>query len=91
MGTSKNKSMPLTAERTRSTTIADTLRSRLELDEALRDLCEDYRLARRTLMRIRKEKPRPTKRVAEYLSLMEDLEGEILDYLLGKPPQEDIE
>jgi hypothetical protein len=87
MRTSKNRSMPLTAAMARFADVADIIRSRSEVDEVLRDLCEDYRTARQTLTRIKKEKPRPTEKIAEYTSFVEDLEDEIMRYMLGAERQ----
>ena len=87
MNTSKNRSMPLTAAMVRFADLADIIGSRVAIDEGLRDLCEDYHLARQTLKRIKRERPRPTKQVAEYTSLVEDLEEEIIRYLLGGDQQ----
>ena len=75
--------MPLTAAMARFVDVADLIKSRAEVDEILRDLCEDYRLARQLLARVRKEKPQPVKKVQEYKSLVEDLEDEIIRYLVG--------
>lgn len=83
MKTSKSRTMTVTAAMAKFADVADLIRSRAEVDEALRDLCEDYRLARATLLRIKKEKPRPTARVIEYSTLVSDLEEEIIRYLLG--------
>ena len=79
--------MPLTAAMARFVDVADAIRSRVEVDEVLRDLCEDYRLAREILARMKKERPKPGKKVAEYSLLVEDLEDEIMTYLLS-PEQE---
>ena len=83
MSTPKNRSMPLTAAMARFADVADIIRSRSEVDEVLRDLCEDYRTARQTLTRIKKESPRPKKQISEYTLLVEDLEDEIMRYMLG--------
>jgi hypothetical protein len=88
MTTPKNRSMPLTAAMARFVEVADIIRSRSEVDEVLRDLCEDYRLARELLQKAKKEKPRPTKKISEYLSLVEDLEDEIMRYLIGGERQQ---
>jgi len=82
MSPSKSRTITLTAAMSRFADVADVIRSRAEVDETLRDLCEDYRLARETLLRIKKEKPRPTAKVAEYTNLVSDLEEEIIRYLL---------
>jgi len=83
MTPSKSRTLTLTAAMARFADVADLIRSRVEVDETLRDLCEDYRLARETLVRIKKEKPRPTAKVVEYSTLVNDLEEEIIRYLLG--------
>jgi hypothetical protein len=67
--------------------IADLIRSRAGGDDAFVDLCEDYRLARQLLSRARREKPRPTHKIAEYAALVEELEDEIMGYLLGTEPR----
>lgn len=83
MKTPKNRSMPLTAAMTRFVDVAELIRSRAELDDTLRDLCEDYRLARELLLNAKKEKPRSTKNISEYSSLVDDLEDEIMRYLVN--------
>lgn len=88
MNTPKNRSMPLTAAMARFVDVADLVRSRAEVDEALRDLCEDYGLARQLLTKARKEKPRSTRKISEYASLVDDLEDEIVRYLLGADPKD---
>jgi len=75
--------MPLTAAMVRFVDVAELIRSRSIADEALRELCEDYRLARETLARMKKQKPRRTAEIAEYTSLAADLENEIIQHLLG--------
>jgi hypothetical protein len=75
--------MPLTAAMARFVDVADLIRSRAEADEVLRDLCEDYRIARELLTRTKKEKPRPSKRIAEASVMVTDLEEEIMAYLLN--------
>jgi hypothetical protein len=87
MKTPKDRSMPLTAAMARFVDVADLIRSRTQVDDVLRDLCEDYRLARELLMKAKKERPKPTKRIAEYSSLVDDLEDEIMRYLLGAEQQ----
>lgn len=80
----------MTAAMARFADLAEIIRARAEADETLHDLCEDYRLARETLVRFRKEKPRPTARVAEYATFVNDLEHEIICYILGlddEPPE----
>lgn len=79
----EDRFMPLTAAMARFVDVADLIRSRSEVDEVLRDLCEDYRLARETLTRMKKEKPRPSGKIAEYTSLAAELEDEIIRHLIG--------
>ena len=74
--------MPLTAAMARFVDVADLIRSRAEVDEVLRDLCEDYRLAREILNRMKKERPKPSKKISEYSVMVHDLEEEIMAYLL---------
>ena len=83
MNTPKPRSMPLTAAMARFVDVADLIRSRADVDEVLRDLCDDYRMARQILMKAKKEKPKPTKTIFEYSSLVNELEEEIIRYLLG--------
>jgi hypothetical protein len=80
----KDRSMPLTAAMARFVDVADLIRSRAEADDVLRDLCEDYRLARELLMKAKKEKPQSPNKVSEYRSLVDDLEDEIMRYLVGE-------
>ena len=75
--------MPLTAAMVRFVDVAELIKSRSIADEALRDLCEDYRLARETLTRMKKARPRRTAEVAEYTILAAELENEIIRHLLG--------
>ncbi len=82
MADAKNRSMPLSAALARFVDVADLIKSRLNTDEVLRDLCEDYRLARETLTRLRKEKPKNPSRIAEYASLVAETEDEIIRHLL---------
>jgi hypothetical protein len=79
----RNQSMPLTAAMVRFVDVAELIRSRSIADEVLRELCEDYRLARETLTRLKKQRPRRTVEIAEYTSLAADLENEIIQHLLG--------
>ena len=74
--------MPLTAAMARLVDVADLIRSRAEVDEVLRDLCEDYRLAREILNRMKKERPKPSDKISEYSVMVHDLEEEIMAYLL---------
>ena len=83
MNTPKPRLMPLTAAMARFVDVADLIRSRADVDDVLRDLCEDYRMARQILMKAKKETPRPTKKILEYSSLVADLEDEILMHLLN--------
>lgn len=83
MKTSKNRSIPLTTAMARFVDVADLIRSRSEVDATLRDLCEDYRLARELLTRMKKERPRSSKRIAECSVMVDDLEEEIMAYLLA--------
>jgi len=75
--------MPLTAAMVRFVDVAELIRSRSVMDEDLRELCEDYRLARETLTRMKQQRPRRTAEIAEYTSLAADLENEIIQHLLG--------
>jgi hypothetical protein len=79
----KNRSMPLTAAMVRFVDVAELIKSRSKADEVLRDLCEDYRLARETLTRMKNVRPRRTVEVAEYTTLVAELENEIIRHLLG--------
>lgn len=83
MKTPKNRSMPLSAAMARFVDVAELIRSRAEFDSTLRDLCEDYQLARELLLKAKKEKPRSTKNISEYSSLVDDLEDEIMRYLVS--------
>jgi hypothetical protein len=75
--------MPMTAAMVRFVDVAELIKSRSVSDEVLRDLCDDYRLARETLTRLRRSKPKRTVEVAEYIALVADLEDEIIRHLLG--------
>ena len=75
--------MPMTAAMVRFVDVAELIKSRSIIDEALRELCEDYRLARETLTRMKKARPRRTTEVAEYTILTAELENEIIRHLLG--------
>jgi benzoyl-CoA reductase/2-hydroxyglutaryl-CoA dehydratase subunit BcrC/BadD/HgdB len=79
----KNRSMPLTEAMVRFVDVAELIKARSVTDEALRDLCEDYRLARETLTRLRKAKPRRAAEISEYSILVSELEDEIIRHLLG--------
>jgi hypothetical protein len=63
--------------------VAELIKSRSTTDEVLRDLCDDYRLARETLMRLRKAKPKRAVEIGEYTDLVAELEDEIVRRLLG--------
>ena len=75
--------MSLSAAMVRFVDVAETIKARSIKDEALRDLCEDYRLARETLTRLRKAKPRRADEIADYSVLVAELEDEIIRHLLG--------
>ena len=79
----RNKSMPLTEAMVRFVDVAEMIKARSVADEALRDLCEDYRMARETLTRLRKAKPKRADEIAEYSVLVAELEDEIIRHLLG--------
>ena len=83
MNTPKTRSMPLTAAMARFVDVADLIRSRSDADEVLRDLCDDYRMARHLLMKAKKEKPKPTEKISVYSALVDELEDEVIRYLLG--------
>lgn len=78
-----NRSMPLTAALARFMDVADLIKSRVGTDDVLRDLCEDYRLARETLTRLKKERPKRPAEIEEYTSFAAELEDEIIRHLLG--------
>jgi len=63
--------------------VAEVIRSRSVADEVLRDLCEDYHLARETLTRLKKAKPRRSAEISEYTVLVSELEDEVIRRLLG--------
>ena len=75
--------MSLSAAMVRFVDVAEMIKARSVADEALRDLCEDYRTARETLTRLRKAKPRRAGEIAEYSVLVAELEDEIIRHLLG--------
>jgi len=79
----RNRQMPLTAAMVRFVDVAELIKARSITDEVLRDLCEDYRVARETLTRLRKAKPKRTVEIGEYTDLVADLEDEIIRQLLG--------
>jgi benzoyl-CoA reductase/2-hydroxyglutaryl-CoA dehydratase subunit BcrC/BadD/HgdB len=74
--------MPLTAALVRFADVAELIKLRSVTDEVLKDLCEDYRLARETLTNLRKVRPKKTKEIAEYKTLVAELEDEIIHRLL---------
>ncbi|MCO5064982.1 MAG: hypothetical protein M9924_11285 [Rhizobiaceae bacterium] len=83
--------MLLTTAMARFVDVSDLIKSRAQVDDFLRDLCEDYQLARQLLLREKKQRPRQAKKIAEYTSLVDELEDEIMRYLIGaeqKPPRE---
>ncbi|MDW6021019.1 hypothetical protein SAZ10_04500 [Mesorhizobium sp. BAC0120] len=75
--------MQLTTAMARFADVADLIKIRSQSDEALKDLCEDYQLARETLTNLKKMKPRRSKEISEYKSLILELEDEIIRTLLG--------
>jgi hypothetical protein len=75
--------MPLTAAMARFADVADLIKVRSQTDEVLKDLCEDYQLARETLTNLRKLKPRRSSEIAEYKAFLAELEDEIIRRLLG--------
>jgi len=79
----RNRHMPLTAAMVRFVDVAELIKSRSITDEVLRDLCEDYRVAREALTRWRKAKPKRTVEIGEYTDLVAELEDEIIRRLLG--------
>jgi hypothetical protein len=50
-------------------------------DEAFRCLAEDYLLAHNTLIHMQKQMPSKTETIEEYAMILQDLEGEISNYL----------
>jgi hypothetical protein len=79
----KSPRMPLTAAMARFVDVAELIKSRSTTDEVLRDLCDDYRLARETLTKLRKAKPKRDVEISEYTDLVAELEDEIVRRLLG--------
>jgi hypothetical protein len=75
--------MPLTTAMARFADVAELIKLRSQSDEVLRDLCEDYQLARETLTNLRKLKPRRSAEIAEYKVFLLELEDEIIRRLLG--------
>lgn len=82
MSASKNRTLPLTTAMARFVDVAELIRTRAKMDEVLRDLCEDYRMARELLTKAKRQKPRSAKSISEYTVLVEDLEEEIMQYLI---------
>ena len=74
--------MWLTSAMVRLIDVAELIKARSDTDEELRELCEDYRLARETLTRLRKSKPRRSLEIAEYRTLVAELEDEIICRLM---------
>lgn len=79
----RSRSMPLTAAMVRFVDVAELIKSRTSSDEVLRDLCEDYRLARETLTRLKRAKPKRSVEISEYTILVSELEDEVIRRLLG--------
>ena len=88
MKEAKNWSLPLTSALARFIDVADLIKSRIATDDVLRELCDDYNLARKTLTNLRKERPRLSVRIEEYTILAGEIEDEIIRYLLGSGEQE---
>ena len=84
----KNRSLPLTSALARLIDVADLMKSRIATDDVLRDLCDDYNLARKILTNLKKERPRHSARIEEYTILAAELEDEIISHLLGSGEQE---
>lgn len=83
MKSPKNRSMPLSTAMVRFADVADLIRSRAVSDEAMRDLCDDYQLARETLTRLKRQRPKRSVEISEYTVLVSELEDEIIRCLLG--------
>ena len=75
--------MPLTAAMVRFVDVAELIKARSISDEVLRDMCEDYRLARETLTRLKRAKPKRLAEISEYMTLVSELEDEIIRRLVG--------
>ena len=88
MKEAKNWSLPLTSALARLIDVADLMKSRIATDDVLRDLCDDYNLARKILTNLKKERPRHSARIEEYTILAAELEDEIISHLLGSGEQE---
>ena len=84
----KNRSLPLTSALARLIDVADLIKSRIATDDVLRDLCDDYNLARKILTNLKKERPRHSARIEEYTILAAEIEDEIIRHLLGSGEQE---
>jgi hypothetical protein len=84
----RNRSLPLTTAMARLVDVADLIKSRITADEVLRDLCDDYNLARETLTNLKKERPRRSDRIEEYSLLADEIEDEIIKHLLGAAGRE---
>jgi hypothetical protein len=83
----KNPSLPLTTALARFVDVADLIKSRIATDDVLRELCDDYNLARKILTSLKKERPRHSARIEEYTILAAELEDEIVRHLLGSGEQ----
>ena len=77
----KNRSLPLTSALARFIDVADLMKSRIATDDVLRDLCDDYNLARKILTNLKKERPRHSARIEEYTILAAEIEDEIISHL----------
>ena len=76
--------MSPTAAMLRLIDVAELIKARSLGDEVLRDLCEDYGLARMTLIRLKKARPKRAAEIAEYTVLIAELEEEIIRHLRGE-------
>jgi hypothetical protein len=85
----KNPSLPLTTALARFIDVADLIKSRVARDNVLRELCDDYHLARKTLTNLKKERPRHSSRIEEYTVIAAEIEDEIIKHLLGGGDQGD--
>ena len=85
----KNWSLPLTTALVRFIDVADLIKSRMATDDVLRELCDDYHLARKTLINLKKQRPRQSARIDEYTVLAAEIEDEIIKHLLGAGEQGD--
>lgn len=75
--------MPISSAMLRFVDAAELIKARSLSDEVLRELFEDYQLARETLTKLRKAKPRKPAKVAEYKMIVAELEDEIIQRLVG--------